>query len=167
MERINISASMSNSSAVTKIMNELQDQFLSKLENHNLRTITWSSIDPAGFDPDLPIEEYHDAPDYAAIVFDTVGYEVHGVKEAHDFFKKITLPFTEWAIQSSLTANTGSKYRNAISHPYIKNKSKYAEHMEKIDHTIAIPKVGYTGQAPSKQLATEEAPASQTSYFGV
>ena len=40
MKRIDISASMSDSSAVTKIMNELQDQFLSKLENHNLRTIT-------------------------------------------------------------------------------------------------------------------------------
>lgn len=167
MKRIDISSNMSDSSTVTKTIDELQDIFLSKLENQDVRTIAWSSIDPAGFDPDIPAGEYHDAPDYAAIVFDTVGYEVHGVDEAHDFLKKITLPFTEWAIQSSLVANTHAKYRNAISHPYIKNKSQYAEHIEKIDHIISMPRVGYTGQTPSKQLATEEAPASETSYFGI
>ena len=166
MIKVDVSATIKQQSTIDSILTDAQKIFLSLAKNQEVHSIAWTSIDPAGFDPDMDKSEYHDAPDYAMFQLGGNAWEAHGVEEAHLFMQSISLKFTEWAITAANEMNTKARYQNTLKHTSMSVHSDYIDRVELVKHKIIMPAFSYTGNEPTLTFATQAAQASATSYFG-
>lgn len=165
MNKTDVSLIIDRESTVNAILSKAQELFLDTANNRRLRTVNWVTVDPAGFDPDKSIEDYYEAPDYAMLQINGNLWEVHGVKESHDFMKKVILPFSAWAITASAQMNSKARYQNSLKHQKKNVSSKFINRVVYVHHVIIMPQNFYTDASPIMTFATETAPASATSYF--
>lgn len=149
------------SQAFDKVLADAKKEFIALAKNHDLRTVTWVTVDPATYDSQMEPEDYHEAPDYGMLRIGDSTWEVTGVNEAQKFYPDVINQFVSWAITIATQVNSKASYNNSIHKRKGAPKSEFVHKVDYIEHAIYMPAYAYTG----KELDTQTTAATATTYF--
>lgn len=153
-------AEVGMSQAFAEVIQGAQEEFNKLAENHSLRTISWITVDPATYDPQMDPQDYHEAPDYGRLQIGDSTWIVTGVNESQKFYPDVINQFVSWAITVASQLNSKASYNNTISKQKGAPNSEFVHKVDAIKHSIYMPDYAYTGKTVTSVSAT-----ASTSYF--